>query len=62
MKPASGTKMAKDYVMVFELVLQFVSVALGFGFIVMYPELISVFDAKRSEVALIQGLYVGFTT
>ncbi|KAH3780460.1 hypothetical protein DPMN_158275 [Dreissena polymorpha] len=62
MKPASGTKMAEDYVLVSEFVLQFLSVALGFGFIVMYPELISVFDAKKSEVALIQGLYLGFTT
>ncbi|KAH3780498.1 hypothetical protein DPMN_158314 [Dreissena polymorpha] len=62
MKPASGTKMAEDYVLVSELVLQFVSVALEFGFTVMYPELISMFDAKRSEVVLIQGLYLGSTT
>ncbi|KAH3780638.1 hypothetical protein DPMN_158457 [Dreissena polymorpha] len=62
MKPASGTKMAEDYVLVSELVLKFLSVALGFGFTVMYPELISVFDAKKSAVALIQGLYLGFTT
>ncbi|KAH3780446.1 hypothetical protein DPMN_158261 [Dreissena polymorpha] len=54
--------MAEDYVLVSDLVLQFVSVALGFGFIEMYPELISVFDAKRSELARIQGLYLGFTT
>ena len=53
--------MAENYVLVSELVLQFVSVALGFGFTVMYPELISVFDVKMSEVALIQGLYLGFT-
>ncbi|KAH3780506.1 hypothetical protein DPMN_158322 [Dreissena polymorpha] len=37
------------------------SVGLGFGFNVMYPELISVFDTKRSDAVpdsgLLSGLY-----
>lgn len=41
------------------LVQQFVSVGLGFGLSIMYVELIAVFDAKRSDAALIQGLYLG---
>jgi hypothetical protein len=43
------------------LVQQFISVGLGFGLSVMYPELINVFDEKRSKAALIQGLYLGLS-
>ena len=44
------------------LALQFVSVGLGFGLSVMYPVLIDRFQTKRSDAALIQGLYMGMST
>lgn len=47
--------------MVAGLVQQFVSVGMGFGLSIMYVELIAVFNAKRSDAALIQGLYLGLS-
>lgn len=43
------------------LVQQFVSVGIGYGLSIMYAELIKVFDVRRSEAALVQGLYLGLS-
>ncbi|XP_045181316.2 monocarboxylate transporter 3-like [Mercenaria mercenaria] len=56
-----ATRARKLVVMVAGLVQQFVSVGLGFGLSIMYVELIAVFNAKRSDAALIQGLYLGLS-
>ena len=57
-----ASKWLKLAVMVSCLVQQFASVGLGFGLSIMYAELIDVFDAKRSNAALTQGLYLGLST
>lgn len=43
------------------LVQQFVSVGIGYGLSIMYAELIKVFDVRRSEAALVQGLHLGLS-
>lgn len=53
------SKCRKAAIMISSLVQQFVSVGFGIGLSVMYAELIEVFNAKRSNAALIQGLYLG---
>ena len=39
-----------------------VSVGVGYGLAVMYVEMIRVFQASRSDAALIQSIYMGFLT
>ncbi|KAL4218099.1 hypothetical protein ACF0H5_022835 [Mactra antiquata] len=57
----TASKCRKLVIMASALVLQCVSIGLGFGMSVMYPELVLVFNELRSKAALIQGIYLGLT-
>lgn len=44
------------------LTMHFVTVGIGLGLAVLYPEIVQQFNAKRSATALVQGLNFGLST
>ncbi|XP_053400075.1 uncharacterized protein LOC123557733 isoform X3 [Mercenaria mercenaria] len=61
-KSKQVTKLRKLVVLISCLIQLIICNGIGFGLSVMYAELIVVFNAKRSDAALVQSVYMGIAT